>query len=62
MVIELSIGDESSFLSWEVDAQLISEAHAHHIIPPDVHRLLYRTIFSLVAYHVIQSPTEESVA
>ena len=58
----MGVRDESPLLAWEVDAQLISEAHAHHVVAPRVHSLLHSLVLAAVANHVIESPAEETVA
>ena len=62
MVVKIGIGNQSSFLAGQVYTQAITKAHAYHIVAPGIHGILYAAIFLLVAYHVIQSPTEEGIA
>ena len=45
IVVEFSIWYQSSFLSWEVDTEFISESHADHIVAPCVHGVLHTSIF-----------------
>ena len=62
LVVELCIRNQSSFLARQVDAQLVAESHAHHIVFPNGHRILHRTILALVSKHIVESPTEITVA
>ena len=62
LVIELCIWYQTSLLARQIDAQLIAESHTHHIVFPYSHRLLHRTILFLIAYHIIKSPAEVTVA
>ena len=62
LVIELCIWNQTSLLARQIDAQLIAESHTHHIVFPYSHRLLHRAILLLVAYHIIKSPAEVTVA
>ena len=61
LIIELCIRNETAFLARQVDAQLISEPHAHHIIFPYSHRILYAAILLAVTYHIVKTPAEVTV-
>ena len=61
-VIESRIGYQSAFFTWQIDAKFIAKAHAHHVVAPSVHGGLHVLVFASVAYHIVQSPTEISVA
>ena len=62
LIIELGIRNQTTFLSRKVDAQLITKSHADHIVAPDIHRILYRTVFRDIGIdHMVESPTEETV-
>ena len=58
VVVIVAVRDKSSFLARKVDAELISEAHRHHIVAPYVHGIVGRAVFLPVTNHVIESPTE----
>ena len=62
LVVVFGIGYHASFLSGQVDAQRIAESHADHIVSPCVHGSLYIGIFLAVAEHVVESPTEITIA
>ena len=62
IIVELRIWNKPTFLTRQVDTQLIAKAHAHHIVAPSVHGVLHTAIFLPVAYHVVESPTEEGIA
>ena len=62
LVIELCIRNQTSLLARQIDTQLIAESHTHHIVFPYGHRILHRAILLLVAYHIIKSPAEVTVA
>ena len=62
LVVILCVRYQSSFLSGEVDAKLVAESHAHHIVAPCVHCLLNILVFLAVAEHVVESPAEVAVA
>ena len=62
LVVELGIGYHASLLSWQVNAQLVTESHGDHIVLPSGHGFLDALVFLSVAEHVIQSPAEVSVA
>lgn len=62
MVVIVAVRYESTLLAWQVDARLIAETHRHHIVAPTVHGIDHTAVFASVAYHIIQSPAEESVA
>ena len=62
MVVIVAVRYESALLAWQVDARLIAETHGHHIVAPAVHGIDHTAVFASVAYHIIQSPAEESVA
>ena len=62
LVVERGIGNHSPLLARQVDAELVSESHTHHIVAPFVHGILQRAVFLLVGKHIVESPAEESVA
>ena len=62
IVIIVAVRYETSLLAWQVDARLIAKAHRHHIVAPAVHGVDHTAILAPIAYHIIQSPAEESVA
>ena len=61
LVVELGVRNQTSFLARKVDAQLIAEAHAHHVVLPGGHRLLHVLVLLAVAHHIVESPTEVTV-
>ena len=62
LVVELGIGNQTSFLAWQIDAEFISKAHRDHIVAPGVHRVLHRAVFGDIGVdHVVESPAEEAV-
>ena len=62
LIIIRSIGNHAALLARQVDTQLVSESHRHHVVLPSGHGILNRRIFLAVAEHIVKSPTEVSVA
>ena len=62
LIVELGIGNQSSFLAWQIDTQTIAETHGYHIVAPCVHGILHRTVFRDVRIdHVVESPAEVTI-
>ena len=63
LIVELGIRNQTTLLSGKIDTQLITESHADHIVSPDIHRILHRSIFGDIGIdHVVKSPAEETIA
>ena len=61
-VIIFGIRNHSSLLARQVNAELVAETHAHHIVAPGGHGILNRVILAAVSHHVIEAPAEVGVA
>ena len=61
-VVIVGIRNQTTFLPRQVNAKLITKAHAHHVIAPHIHGILNTMILSAITNHVIQSPAEITVA
>ena len=62
LVVIGGVGNHAALLAWQVDAELVAEAHAHHVVLPSRHGLLHRLVLLSVAEHVVEPPAEVAVA
>ena len=62
LVVIFGIRNHTTFLTGQVDAEGIAEAHALHIVAPGIHRLLHILVLLSVTQHVVETPAEIAVA